>query len=1043
MADFPLSIRRWFRNNPGSLIVFDNVVDLRDVQPFILSDAVDTLITTRDSAIVGSEMIPFGMPVPLLHEIDAATLFVLSLGPWEPATRTNIQDDLSGIFSPSETTGQTLSHRFGLTSVAEVHTVIGLIDRLPLAIVQCASYLRQHPMPFDQYLEKFKAAAPDTLRRFYGHQTKGTAYHESVMTTWDMSIARLSVNAVRMVTLFGFLGRSHISMPFLQHALDNSTFWGGECSIRLPESVKRFFAFLDLRDDFYDSLGALLSLSLVTQDAENRQIFVHPMIHEYIHLRLSPNEAAEWIVNVIALLSHQLPPLSYSSGQDTDAPNKAERVFAHLERAASLTELYFESIRLAEHSAPSLLFLEAYLWYRGARYLRLAEVLVTTNSATSEPFGGVLGHPWDLEMLYGARLLWIISDFHANPGQGLDTASFDSLVTRIRSLPAPDDRRSERPKETLLQATISHRWIDALIPSNAAGIAKDLRVALEKLLHFSWQSQSAPPQGANNIDLVCSAIFSHCRAKATLALTLADANRESAAAELMFTHREGGLLGLSYGCSELANFFSDLLDFQMGAAAKSCQDKDVVKLLDLLSFYSSTSSLHSYLDRQWHAVESTLSTFATNSKTRSSAVQLLRQEYFNDRSLTSPILRQLFFQSSSQEEEWLRQRISMQETQLTTDKGQVSLRRYKARLAELITQSGPERSTEAHRLLEEVFDRRLDQAEVPSKGLSRYGHNVLEPVQDISALNARRDFFRQVAAVLMSLGSKDADKLVRRWAWDLYRVLERQSPNTVLPDMCDILIPWWDNETYRSTHTSYAEIDLLDRWGLFIIGLPGSTDMSPTTILRGYRLCTRINRTTQLHSSVSTKRAQFWAAKADDYDSIFGRFGSWEHRAITDRDIMELTLTGVRLQRSGQESDEIKSEMIRRKFDRKEIERSFATPLPSATGLPIVHTPTFVALPLGRAIGTATKVVAACYHGPRLGLWITREAQSERSILFWTRVEKAGVFYVDIRSTMTLNRFYKSYCESDIIPVLQQRPALPPFLFSFILSSNAIIPVIC
>src|SRR2546421_12589316 len=173
---------------------------------------------------------------------------------------------------------------------------------------------------------------------------KGATYYESVMTNWDISFVRLGTNAVKIITLFGFLGRNQISIPFLEHALNDSRFWGGEGVLQISGRLKKFFAFLNIPDDVYESIGVLDSLSLVTRDASQRQIYVHPMIHEYIHLRMPTDEAVDWLVNVVALLSHQLPPLMYSSSCDKEAPLKAEQVFFHLDRTADLAELYRQSL---------------------------------------------------------------------------------------------------------------------------------------------------------------------------------------------------------------------------------------------------------------------------------------------------------------------------------------------------------------------------------------------------------------------------------------------------------------------------------------------------------------------------------------------------------------------------------------------------------------------------------------------------------------------------------------------------------------------------
>ncbi|KID81326.1 kinesin [Metarhizium guizhouense ARSEF 977] len=410
------SVSKWLRKASRSLVVFDNVDSLQIIEDFIPSDTVDVIITTRDSALVGSEMFPYGISVLLLDENDAIALFILGLSAWSPADTAAIRNNPSGILGSGKVS-EVLSEKFGLISVSELQQIFALTDKLPLAIVQCASYLRQYPMPFSHYLEKFRAKAPESLRRFYSHSIKGAAYQESVMTTWDISIDKLTPDAVKMITFFGLLDHTQIMMPFLEHALDDCQFWGGRVHIPLPDHLRQFFAFLDTQGEFYECIGILDSLSLVKRDASKHQIYIHPMIHEYIHLRLPVNEAVLWLQRVTALLHHYLPPLLYSSYLDKNAAQQSEQVFLHLGRNSDLVELYQTRFSQENANDSAAFFLEAHLWYRGSRYLDLAERLITAS-----------GHPWDAEMIYGSKLL------DDTLGKlGLDSFTAVGLANQLRS----------------------------------------------------------------------------------------------------------------------------------------------------------------------------------------------------------------------------------------------------------------------------------------------------------------------------------------------------------------------------------------------------------------------------------------------------------------------------------------------------------------------------------------------------------------------------------------------------------------------------------
>jgi len=109
---------------------------------------------------------------------------------------------------------------------------------------------------------------------------KGAIYHESVMTTWDITFRKLQSklpNAAKMLVLLGFLERSSVNKQFLENALTNLVFWGGNGVLSLSDDLLESFTFLDPEGpDFYEILGLLDSLSLIKRDETEYHIHVHP-----------------------------------------------------------------------------------------------------------------------------------------------------------------------------------------------------------------------------------------------------------------------------------------------------------------------------------------------------------------------------------------------------------------------------------------------------------------------------------------------------------------------------------------------------------------------------------------------------------------------------------------------------------------------------------------------------------------------------------------------------------------------------------------------
>lgn len=159
-----LSVKRWLKDSSRALVVFDNVVSLEDLQPLLLGGTTDILLTTRDAALIGSEIVPYGVSVLLLEDNDAMSLFILNLSSWDTTETEEIRGNIGTIFD-SKTVAKVMDEKFHLTSHIDLREVIRLTDNLPLAIVQCASYLRQYPMPFEHYLSKFKGKAREALRK--------------------------------------------------------------------------------------------------------------------------------------------------------------------------------------------------------------------------------------------------------------------------------------------------------------------------------------------------------------------------------------------------------------------------------------------------------------------------------------------------------------------------------------------------------------------------------------------------------------------------------------------------------------------------------------------------------------------------------------------------------------------------------------------------------------------------------------------------------------------------------------------------------------
>lgn len=218
-----------------SLLVLDNVNHPDDVVEFLKYRRTgDILVTTRDSAMAGSERFPYGIQISSLTRTQSMLLFALNCYAWTAEQTSQIREDFAEL--PDSTLELPTSiapvfrTKFDIRFLSQLDNLAKLTGDLPLAIVQCASYLKEFPMSYARYLNRFDSVSASSRRKFLGTKAKGAQYDNSVMTTWDITFDELSAampNATRMLTLFGFLGRTDTSEDFLETARLDLEFWGG------------------------------------------------------------------------------------------------------------------------------------------------------------------------------------------------------------------------------------------------------------------------------------------------------------------------------------------------------------------------------------------------------------------------------------------------------------------------------------------------------------------------------------------------------------------------------------------------------------------------------------------------------------------------------------------------------------------------------------------------------------------------------------------------------------------------------------------------
>ncbi len=298
------------------LLVLDNYddvrVDIRKLLPAGMPGAV--LITSRDRNVIGS-VATSGLALSAMDAVDAGRLFLC------------IQGSSTGILRNEAT-----AH-----PEAEIlEDILKELQYFPLAIDQAASFIRENsPMTFREYLEYLKPRSVNRERLMRFKQAN-PLYPESVMTTWEISLEyleRIQPRACQILQILGFLNQDHIAEDLLTTATKEIP-WIFESSSS-PKQLPNIFQtdMQYLRDDvgFRVAIGALISLSLIRRDPAGPTLHVHPLVHEWIRVRLNMEPEQQARLTICAtLILYQSFPLELVAWVPAGFPSRSNHRVDHV-----------------------------------------------------------------------------------------------------------------------------------------------------------------------------------------------------------------------------------------------------------------------------------------------------------------------------------------------------------------------------------------------------------------------------------------------------------------------------------------------------------------------------------------------------------------------------------------------------------------------------------------------------------------------------------------------------------------------------------------
>ena len=322
------------------LLVLDNYDDVRvDIRKFLpagMPGAV--LITSRDRKVIGS-VATSGLALSAMDAVDAGRLFL------------DIQGSSTGVSRDKAT-----AH-----PEAEIlEDILKELQYFPLAIDQAASFIRENsPMTFREYLEYLKPRSVNRERLMRFKQAN-PMYPESVMTTWEISLEyleRTQPRACKILQILGFLNQYDIAEGLLTTATKEVAWIFESASLpkRLPETFLTDMQYLQDDVGFRVAIGTLISLSMIRRDPAGPTLHVHPLVHEWIRVRLNVEPEQQARLTICAtLVLYQSFPLELVAWVPDGSPSWSSDFVHRVNRVAYHITSVLQNLRDYQAHAESL-----------------------------------------------------------------------------------------------------------------------------------------------------------------------------------------------------------------------------------------------------------------------------------------------------------------------------------------------------------------------------------------------------------------------------------------------------------------------------------------------------------------------------------------------------------------------------------------------------------------------------------------------------------------------------------------------------------------
>ena len=236
--------RRWFENNTGWLLVFDDVDNKKQIEPYMPQESGGHILITSRTALQGISK----------------------------AIHIEVFD--------SETAVDFLMNRTKRTNKEEAETLAVKLGYLPLALEQSAAFISANSnVDFAKYLSLLKRHGIDIFDEEYNNELP--YYKHTVKTTWKISMDRISAAAKQL--LFMYSNIALVEMPiFIRSAVTFSRASHSAEEITVENVPVQLFSDLCHELKWKKPIQELVEYSLAGYNSDAGILLIHPLLRGVI-----------------------------------------------------------------------------------------------------------------------------------------------------------------------------------------------------------------------------------------------------------------------------------------------------------------------------------------------------------------------------------------------------------------------------------------------------------------------------------------------------------------------------------------------------------------------------------------------------------------------------------------------------------------------------------------------------------------------------------------------------------------------------------------